>query len=145
MKRFFLLGISDFFIVVFYSAVGSCLFIVLLFKCFVKQFVIDFFDVFIAVVDIEMCSAAVNIFSFELAAVMIYRAFTDHCAYRSFHKISHPFLIRRSRGSVTLAKSNAKALLTGEPIKNATCKQVLRSPRGRSGFLKKATCTLQKL
>ncbi|MCI6254764.1 hypothetical protein, partial [Eubacterium coprostanoligenes] len=92
-----------------------------------------------------MCSAAVNIFRFELAAVMIDRAFTDHCAYRSFHKISHPFLIRRSRGSVTLVKSNAKALLTGEPIKNAPCKQVLRSPRGRSGFLKKATCTLQKL
>nr|WP_303994078.1 hypothetical protein [Ruminococcus bromii] len=48
-------------------------------------------------------------------------------------------------GSVTLVKSNAKALLTGKPIKNATCKQVLRSPRGRSSFLKKATCTLQKL
>jgi hypothetical protein len=92
-----------------------------------------------------MCSAAVYIFSFELAAVMIYRAFTYHCAYRSLHKISHPFLIRRSRGSVTLVKSNAKALLTGEPIKNATCKQVLRFPRGRSGFLKKATYTLQKL
>ena len=77
-----------------------------------------------------MCSTAVNIFRFELAAVVIDRAFTNHCAYRSFHKISHPFLIRRSRGSVTLVKSNAKALLTGEPIKNATCKQVLRSPRG---------------
>ncbi len=84
-----------------------------------------------------MCSAAVYIFSFELATVMIDRAFTDHCAYRSFHKISHPFLIRRSRGSVTLVKSNAKALLTGEPIKNATCKQVLRSPRGKELPLKR--------
>lgn len=44
----------------------------------------------------------------------------------------------RSRGSVTLVKSNAKALLTGKPIKNATCKQVLRSPRGKGGFLKKS-------
>jgi len=48
-------------------------------------------------------------------------------------------------GSVTLVKSNAKALLTGKPIKNATCKQVLRSPSGRCGFLEKASCTLQKL
>ena len=32
-----------------------------------------------------MGSTAVNIFSLELAAVMIYRAFADHCAYRSFH------------------------------------------------------------
>ena len=59
---------------------------------------IDFFDIFIAVVDIEMRSVTVNIFRFELAAVMIDRAFTDHCAYRSFHKISHPFLIRRQPG-----------------------------------------------
>jgi len=33
-------------------------------------------------------------------------------------------------GSVTLVKSNAKALLTGKP---------------RCGFLEKASCTLQKL
>ena len=30
-------------------------------------------------------------------------------------------------------KSNAKALLTGTPIKNATCKQVLRSPKALRG------------
>jgi hypothetical protein len=48
-------------------------------------------------------------------------------------------------GSVTLVKSNAKALLTDKPIKNATCEQVLRSLRSRRSFLKKATCTLQKL
>nr|WP_303663970.1 hypothetical protein [Ruminococcus bromii] len=40
-------------------------------------------------------------------------------------------------GSVTLVKSNAKALLTGEPIKNATCKQVLRSPKGKEPPLKR--------
>uniref|UniRef100_UPI003FEEB6AA hypothetical protein n=1 Tax=Ruminococcus bromii TaxID=40518 RepID=UPI003FEEB6AA len=39
--------------------------------------------------------------------------------------------------SVTLVKSNAKALLTGKPIKNATCKQVLRSPRGKEPPLKR--------
>lgn len=36
-------------------------------------------------------------------------------------------------GFVTFAKSNAKALLTGTPIKNATCKQVLRSPKALRG------------
>ena len=92
-----------------------------------------------------MTTLTVNIFRFELAAVMIDRAFTDHCTYRSLHFITSNLQNFTVLGSVTLVKSNAKALLTGEPIKNATCKQVLRSPRGRSGFLKKATCTLQKL
>ena len=90
-----------------------------------------------------MCSTAVNIFSLELAAVVIYRAFANHCAYRSFHNYTSNLLNTTVLGSVTLVKSNAKALLTGKPVKNATCKQVLRSLRGRSGFLKKATCTLQ--
>ena len=33
--------------------------------------------------------------------------------------------------SVTLVKSNAKVLSTGKPIKNATCKQVLRPAGGK--------------
>ena len=80
-------------------------------------------------VDIEMCSAAVYIFSFELATVMIYRAFTDHCAYRSLHFITSNLQNFTVLGSVTLVKSNAKALLT------AFCHQklLLRSPRGVRG------------
>lgn len=71
----------------------------------------------------------VNIFSFELAAVMIYRAFTDHCAYRSLHFITSNLQNFTVLGSVTLVKSNAKALLT------AFCHQklLLRSPRGLRG------------
>jgi hypothetical protein len=91
--------------------------------------VIDFFDIFIAVVDIEMCSVIVNIFRFELAAVMIDRAFTDHCTYRSLHFITSNLQNFTVLGSVTLVKSNAKALLT------AFCHQklLLRSPRGLRG------------
>jgi len=84
-----------------------------------------------------MCSAAVNIFRFELAAVVIDRAFTDHCAYRSLHLYTSNLINFTVLGSVTLVKSNAKALLTGKPIKNATCEQVLRSPKGKEPPLKR--------
>ena len=86
-----------------------------------------------------MRSATVNIFRFELAAVMIDRAFTDHCAYRSLHLYTSNLTNLLVLGSVTLVKSNAKALLTGKPIKNATCQQVLRSPRGRGLSFEKDT------
>ena len=98
---------------------------------------IERFNIFITVVDIKMRSATVYIFSFELAAVMIDRAFTDHCTYRSLHFITSNLQNFTVLGSVTLVKSNAKALLTGEPIKNATCKQVLRSPKGKEPPLKR--------
>ena len=40
-------------------------------------------------------------------------------------------LMGQSPSFVTLCESNAKALLTGKPIKNATCKQVLRPAGGK--------------
>ena len=67
----------------------------------------------------------IGIFCIKLAAVMAYRPFSDFRTYRSFHKLS---FLRHQPGSVTLVKSNAKALLT-------TCgyqKMLLRSPRGYS-------------
>ena len=46
--------------------------------------------IFIAVVDIEMSTSSVYIFCSELSAIVIDRAFTDHCTYRSLHFfISH--------------------------------------------------------
>lgn len=60
------------------------------FQCFIKQFVINCLYIFIAVVDIEMSTSSVYIFCSELSAIVIDRAFTDHCTYRSLHFfISH--------------------------------------------------------
>jgi len=50
---------------------------------------------------------------------MINRAFSHHCANRSFQNITSFSFAASAAGSVTLAKSNSKALLTGTPIKNA--------------------------
>jgi hypothetical protein len=61
-----------------------------------------------------MRSLTINIVCFELAAVMVYRTFTEHNADRSFHIFPFSGV---SRGSVTLVKSNAKALLTAAPSK----------------------------
>ena len=58
-------------------------------------------------------------------------------AYTSFLSVLVPDTAHISKfpreGFVTFVKSNAKALLTGTPIKNATCKQVLRSPKALRG------------
>ena len=84
-----------------------------------------------------MCSVPVYIFSLELESVVIDLAFTYHCTYRSLHLYTSNLINLLVLGSVTLVKSNAKALLTGKPIKNATCKQVLRSLRGKEPPLKR--------
>ena len=70
---------------VLYFALG-----IVSFQCFIKQFVINCLYIFIAVVDIEMSTSSVYIFCSELSAIVIDRAFTDHCTYRSLHFfISH--------------------------------------------------------
>ena len=50
-------------------------------------FEIDFLYRLVTVINVQMRSDTVNIFSLELAAVVIDRAFTYHCAYRSLHKL----------------------------------------------------------
>ena len=71
VERFFLLRIADFIIIVFDFSVCSCLLIIVPFQCFIKQFVIDFLDIFIAIIYIEVSACRVNICRFKLAAVVI--------------------------------------------------------------------------
>ena len=80
---------------------------------------IHFLDSFIAVRHISASVLSVNILCFELSSIMINRTFTDHCAYRSLHLSPSNLSNQTVLGSVTLVKSNAKALLTGKPIKIA--------------------------
>jgi len=59
-----------------------------------------------------MGTLSVNIFSSKFTAVVVDRAFSHHSADCSFHKYHFLSSSGVSRGSVTLVKSNAKALLT---------------------------------
>ena len=69
-------------------------------------------DVLIAVFDVERRSAGIDVLGDEVPAVVGQRAFAAHGGDGSFHGAS--FLVRGwvAGGSVTLVKSNAKALLT---------------------------------
>ena len=73
---------------------------------------IDGSDIFVAVFDVERRSAGIDVLSDEVPAVVGERAFAAHGGDGSFHGAS--FLVRSwvAGGSVTLVKSNAKALLT---------------------------------
>ena len=69
-------------------------------------------DVLVSVFDVERRSAGIDVLSDEVPAVVEERAFAAHGGDGSFHGAS--FLVRGwvAGGSVTLVKSNAKALLT---------------------------------
>lgn len=109
VERLFLLGTADFFIIVCYLSVCSCLFSVVSFECFIKQFVIDFFNTLIAIIYIEVGTVSINILRFEFTAVVIDRAFPDHCTYRSLHKfISYPFCADRRKPLLLSAKVTQK-------------------------------------
>ena len=73
---------------------------------------IDGSDIFVAVFDVERRSAGIDVLGDEVPAVVGQRAFAAHGGDGSFHGAS--FLVRSwvAGGSVTLVKSNAKALLT---------------------------------
>ena len=73
---------------------------------------IDGSDVLIAVFDVERRSAGIDVLGDKVPAVVGQRAFAAHGGDGSFHGAS--FLVRSwvAGGSVTLVKSNAKALLT---------------------------------
>ena len=145
VKQFLLLRISDSFIVIFYSAVGSCLLIIVSFYCFIKQFVVDFLYRFVTIINVQIRSATVNIFCFELAAVVIDLAFTHHCAYRSLHLYTSNLINLLVLGSVTIVKSNLNALLTAEPSKCNLQASFALSERQRSTFEKALSAHYAKL
>ena len=79
-------------------------FLVVPFQSLIEKLVVYRLDAFVAIVDVQMRAASVYIFSFELAAVVIDRAFADLSTDRSFHKSHFLSPSGRSRGSVTLVK-----------------------------------------
>ena len=111
-KQLFLLARADFLVVIVDHAIYACLLLVVASQRVVKQFVIDGSDVLIAVFDVERRSAGIDVLSDEVPAIVGQRAFAAHGGDGSFHGAS--FLVRGwvAGGSVTLVKSNAKALLT---------------------------------
>ena len=110
VKGLFLLGRTDFCVIVCYTAVTACLFFVVALLRRVKQFMVHCSDIFLAEFHVQMAAGRVYIGGVKLTAVMIEGAFPNHSADRPFQNFS--FLRRKPAGSVTLAKSNSKALLT---------------------------------
>ena len=71
MEWFFLLAGTDFLIVIFYFSVLSRLLLVVPFESFIKEFMVDLFDVFIAIIYIQVGTLTVHILRPKLAAIVI--------------------------------------------------------------------------
>ena len=103
MEGLFLLAGTDLFIVIIDPSVRACLLGIVPFQGFIEELVIDLFDRFIAVIDIEIGAFAVYVLSLEFPAVVVDGAFPDHGADRSFHFKSHPFLALRQQRPLLLS------------------------------------------
>ena len=122
MKGFLLFPGADLLIVVFDAPIRSGLTRIVFFLRSVKQLVVYIPDVFVAVFYIQVGALGIHIGRLEFPAVVIHGPFTHHSADGSLHlylllSSLHNILIfpsfrRAAAGSVTLVKSNAKALLT---------------------------------
>ena len=132
IKRFFLLSIKNFFVVVFDAAVFAFLLGVEFCQSCIKQLMVCFLNGCVAVLNIQMGARRVYIFCEVGAAVMSNNSIAGPCADCSFYRfyllnygriIGIPFAAAAA-GFVTFVKSNAKALLT------LRIKSALRSPRG---------------
>ena len=88
MEWFFLLSTQYFIVIIINPAVTSGLFLIVPGKCFIKQFVIYVFNIFVAVFHVQTTSLRVSILCMEFSAVMVDRAFSCHKADRSLQSIS---------------------------------------------------------
>lgn len=136
-EYFFLLSITDFFVVVFDAAVFAFLLGVEFCQSCIKQLMVCLLNGCVAVLNIQMGARRVYIFCEVGAAIMSNDSITGHCADCSFYRfyllnygriIGIPFAAAAA-GFVTFAKSNKRAL---------------RSPRGVCGFCG-SLCRLSRL
>ena len=67
------------------------LFCIISFPCFIKQFVINLLNIFLAKFHIISTSVFIYILSCKCSGIMVHRTFSDHCTYRSLHRQSSPF------------------------------------------------------
>ena len=98
MEGLLLIARANLLVVVRNTPVTSGLLFVVPFQSIIEKLVVYGLDALVAVVNIPVGAASVYIFCFELAAVVIDRAFADLSADRSFHKISLPFFFRPQPG-----------------------------------------------
>ena len=95
MECLFLLAGTNLLIIIFDFSVCSGLLGIVSCKSFVKQFVVNSFDVFLTIGDIQVRTLRVSVLCVKLSGVVIYRAASNPCTDRSFHSFT-PF--RRASG-----------------------------------------------
>lgn len=93
IKRFFLISVTDFFVVVFDAAVFAFLLGIVLRLCCIKQLVVRFLDGCVAVFNVQMGAGRVNIFCDIGTAIVGNDAVTGHCADGSFHCVTSDFSV----------------------------------------------------
>ena len=98
VKGFLLIAGADFLIVIRYAPVCTGLLLVVAFQGFIKKLVVHGLDALIAVVNIPVGAASVNVFCPELTGIVVDRAFANLGTDRSLHKISLPFTLRPQPG-----------------------------------------------
>lgn len=89
---------TDLLVVVGDVPVAAGLLFVVAFQGFIEKLVVHSLDALVTVVDIQMGTASVYIFRFELTTVVVEGTFSDGNADRSLHKISLPFTFRPQPG-----------------------------------------------
>ena len=102
MEGLLLIAGANFLVVVRNAPVCTGLLFVVAFQGFIEKLAVHGLDALVAVVDIQMGTASVYIFRFELTTVMVDGAFPDGNADRSLHKISLPFTFRPQPGVLLL-------------------------------------------
>ena len=98
VKWLLLISGTDFLVVVGDTPVAAGLLLIVAFQSFIEKLVVHGLNPLVAVVDVQMGTAAIYILRLELAGIMIDRAFSHLNANRSFHKISLPFSFRPQPG-----------------------------------------------
>ena len=119
MECLFLLAGTNLLIIIFDFSVCSGLLRIVSCKSFVKQFVVNSFDVFLTIGDIQVRTLRVSVLCVKLSGVVIYRAASNPCTDRSFHSFT-PF--RRASGvPLLLSAKVTKALLTASGHQKRIC------------------------
>ena len=98
MEGLLLIAGANFLVVVRNAPVCTGLLLVVPFQSLIEKLVVYSLDALVAIINVQVRAASVYIFSFEFAAVVIDRAFTDFSTDRSLHKISLPFSLRPQPG-----------------------------------------------
>ena len=122
VEQLLLLGEPYLFVIIGDASVCAFLLGIVLFKCFVKELVIDLFQRHVAIGHVQMSSVSIHIFCDKAAVIVGQASFPESYTYCSVYTFTSVLSAKRgyffasetsdSVGFVTFVKSNAKALLT---------------------------------